>query len=68
MKFIILVSTLKEISPIAFSPEYIKKNYDGILLSKYDSVEKRYKLFTLLSVDMEILTPRSSKVHPEAQP
>jgi len=44
MKFIILVSNLKEISPRAFSPEkkiYIK-NYDTILLSKYDSVEKRY--------------------------
>ena len=39
MKFIILVSNLK-----AFSPEkknYIK-NYDAILLSKYNSAEKRY--------------------------
>ena len=27
-----------------------------------------YKLFTFLSVDMEILTPGSSQVHPEAQP
>jgi hypothetical protein len=26
-----------------------------------------YKLFTFLSVDMEILTPWSSQVHPEAQ-
>jgi len=34
MKFIISVSNLKE-------KEYIK-NYDAILLSKYDSVEKRY--------------------------
>jgi hypothetical protein len=43
MKFIILVSNLKEISPSVFSwkKEYIK-NYDAILLSKYDSAEKRY--------------------------
>jgi hypothetical protein len=27
-----------------------------------------YKLFTFISVDMEILTPRSSQEHPEAQP
>ena len=27
-----------------------------------------YKLFTFLSVDMEILTPWTSQVHPEAQP
>jgi hypothetical protein len=27
-----------------------------------------YKLFTFLSVDMEILTPGSSQVHPEVQP
>ena len=27
-----------------------------------------YKLFTILSVDIEILTPRSSQVHPDAQP
>ena len=27
-----------------------------------------YKLFTFLSVDMEILTPWSSQVHPEVQP
>jgi len=26
-----------------------------------------YKLFTFLSVDMEILTPWNSQVHPEAQ-
>ena len=41
MKFIILVSNLK---PSDFSwkkKEYIK-NYDAILLSKYDSAEKRY--------------------------
>ena len=38
-----LVSNLKEISPSVFSwkKEYIK-NYDAILLSKYDSAEKRY--------------------------
>jgi hypothetical protein len=38
MKFIILVSSLKEISPSVFSwkKDYIK-NYDAILLSKYDS-------------------------------
>jgi hypothetical protein len=44
MKFIILVSNLKEISPSVFfwKKEYIKKNYDAILLSKYDSAEKRY--------------------------
>ena len=43
MKFIILVSNLKEISPSIFSwqKEYIK-NYDAILLSKYDLAEKRY--------------------------
>jgi hypothetical protein len=43
MKFIILVSNLKEISSSVFSwkKEYIK-NYDAILLSKYDSAEKRY--------------------------
>ena len=43
MKFIILVSNLKEISPSVFfwKKEYIK-NYDAILLSKYDSAEKRY--------------------------
>jgi hypothetical protein len=44
MKFIIWVSNLKEISPNFFSwkkKEYIK-NYDAILLSKYDSAEKRY--------------------------
>jgi hypothetical protein len=42
-QFIILVSNLKEISPSVFSwkKEYIK-NYDAILLSKYDSAEKRY--------------------------
>ena len=44
MKFIILVSNLKEISPSVFSwekKEYMK-NYNAILLSKYDSDEKRY--------------------------
>jgi hypothetical protein len=44
MKFIILVSNLKEISPSVFSwkkKDYIK-NYNAILLSKYDSAEKRY--------------------------
>jgi hypothetical protein len=42
MKLIILVSNSKEISPSVFSwkNEYIK-NYDAILLSKYDSAEKR---------------------------
>ena len=45
MKLIILVSNLKEISPSVFSwkKEYLKK-YDAILLSKYDSAEKRSKL------------------------
>ena len=40
MKFIILVSDLKKISPSIFSwkKEYIKI-YDAILLSKYDSAE-----------------------------
>ena len=45
MKFIILVSNLKEISPSVFSwkkKEYMK-NYNAILLSKYDSAEKRLK-------------------------
>jgi hypothetical protein len=39
MKFIILVSNLKEISPSVFSwkKRISKKNYDAILLSKYDS-------------------------------
>jgi hypothetical protein len=43
MKFIILVSNLKEISPSIFSwkKKIYKKNYDAIL-SKYDSAEKRY--------------------------
>ena len=43
MKFIILVSNLKEISPSVFSwkKEYIK-NYAAILLLKYDSAEKIY--------------------------
>jgi hypothetical protein len=43
MKFIILVSNLKELSPSVFSwkKEYIK-NYDAILLSKYDSAKKIY--------------------------
>ena len=42
MKFIILVSNLKEISPIVFSwkKKYIKK-YDAILLLKYDSSGKK---------------------------
>ena len=45
MKFIILVSNLKEISPSVFSwkKQYIK-NYDAFLLSKYDSAEKDTKL------------------------
>jgi hypothetical protein len=43
MKFIILVSNLKKISPSVFSwkKDYVK-NYDAILLSKYDSAETRY--------------------------
>jgi hypothetical protein len=43
MKFIILVSILKEISPSVFSwkKKMYNKNYDAIL-SKYDSAEKRY--------------------------
>ena len=40
MKFIILVSNLKEISHV-FLKKRISKNYDAILLSKYDSVEKK---------------------------
>ena len=43
MKFIILVSNSKEISPSVFSwkkKEYIKE-YDAILLLKYDSAEKK---------------------------
>ena len=40
MKFIILVSNLKE-RFLLKKKEYIK-NYDAILLSKYDSAEKRY--------------------------
>ena len=46
MKFIILVSNLKEISPSIFywKKKIYKKNYDAIL-SKYDSAEKKiYKL------------------------
>jgi hypothetical protein len=46
MKFIILVSNLKEISPSVFSwkNRIYKKNYeyDAIILSNYDSAEKRY--------------------------
>jgi hypothetical protein len=51
MKFITLVSNLKEISPSVFSwkKEYIK-NYDAILLSKYDSAEKRYKIMLTVYV------------------
>jgi hypothetical protein len=43
MKFISLVSNLKEISASVFywKKEYMK-NYDAILLSKYDSAEKIY--------------------------
>jgi hypothetical protein len=43
MKFIILISNLKEISPSVFSrkKDYVK-NYDAIQLLKYDSAEKRY--------------------------
>jgi hypothetical protein len=43
MKFIILVSNLKEISPSIFSwkKKIYKKNYDAILLLKYDSAEKK---------------------------
>ena len=42
MKFIILVSNLKEISPSIFSwKKYIYKNYDAILPSKYDSAKKK---------------------------
>jgi hypothetical protein len=42
MKFIILVSNLKEISPSVFSlkKKIYKKNYDAIL-SKYDSARKK---------------------------
>ena len=42
MKLIFLVSNLKEISPSVFfwKKENIK-NYDAILLSKYDSAEKK---------------------------
>jgi hypothetical protein len=39
MKFIILVSNLKK--DIPWEKEYIK-NYDAIILLKYDSAEKRY--------------------------
>jgi hypothetical protein len=43
MKFIIIVSNLKEILPSVFSwkKKIYKKNY-GAILSKYDSAEKRY--------------------------
>jgi hypothetical protein len=46
MKFIILVSNLKKISPVFFilkKKEYIE-NYDAILLSKFDSAKKDTKL------------------------
>jgi hypothetical protein len=45
MKFIILVSNLKEISPSVFpgKKQYIK-NYDAILLLKYDSFNFYTKL------------------------
>ena len=44
MKFIILVSNLKETSPSVFSwkKRIYKKNDDAILLSKYDSAVKKY--------------------------
>jgi hypothetical protein len=42
MKFINLVSNLKEISPSVFYwKEEYKYNYDAILLLKYDSAKKR---------------------------
>ena len=43
MKFIILFSNLKEISPsvLSWKQKIYKKNY-GAILSKYDSAEKRY--------------------------
>jgi hypothetical protein len=31
-------------------------------------IDQAYKLFALISLDMEILTPWSSQVHPGAQP
>jgi hypothetical protein len=56
MKFIILVSNLKEISPSVFSWKYMYiKNYDAILLSKYDSAEKKVKVdfSTILSYGVD---------------
>jgi hypothetical protein len=41
--------------------------YTGFL-GQYNWQWWYYKLFTFLSVDMEILTPWSSQVHPEVQP
>jgi hypothetical protein len=52
MKFIILVSNLKEISPSVFSwkKEFINKNYEyDAILSKYDSAEKRYINYAYVS-------------------
>ena len=42
MKFIILVSNLKEISPSVFSWKKKRLKKLDAILSKYDSAEKRY--------------------------
>ena len=49
MKFIILVSNLKEISPSIFSwkKKNIYKKYDAILLLKYDLAEKKNYAYVL---------------------
>jgi hypothetical protein len=54
MKFIILVSNLKEISPsiVSWKKKVYIKNYDAFLLPTYDSAEKRY-YFMLTGWKME---------------
>jgi hypothetical protein len=49
MKFIIVVSNLQEPSVFSWKKEYIE-NYDAILLSKYDSAEKRYYIILTVYV------------------
>jgi hypothetical protein len=42
--------------------------FTRLQLSECYQISKQYKLFTFLSVDMEILTPWNSQVHNEKQP
>ena len=49
----------------------LKFSFHGVytgFLSQYNWRWWYYKIFTFLSIDMEILTPWSSQIHPEVQP